>query len=84
VEEVAVMSNDVDMISAEDATRVVRPEFGAWTWPRVVEVMISDSFKVEGLLGQHAANGDPLAHAYALNFLETLYSNGYALVRLRP
>jgi hypothetical protein len=84
IDEVQEYRRQMHVLSAEEATTVRRPADAAWAWPEVVGVMISDSLKVTGRLGLHAANGDPLAHAYALNFIETLYRNGYAVVRLRP
>jgi hypothetical protein len=72
----------VKFISAEEATHVERPARGPWVWPRLVETMISDSFRVTGCVGLNAANGDPLSHAFAVNMLETLYRLGYAVVKL--
>lgn len=73
------------VIPEKEATKVVRSPRDPWEWPAVAYTMISDSFKVLGTngLGANALNGDPLQLAYAVNFLESLYANGYAVVKLK-
>lgn len=71
----------VKIFSREEATTVRRPP-ELWEWPDIANVMVSDSYKVDKQLHLHTANGDPLQLAYAVNFLETLYARGYAVVQL--
>ena len=74
------------LISKAEATTVIRPENGPWKWPEVASAMISDSMKVQGAdqtIWASAANGDPLTYAYAVNFLDSLYRCGYAIVDTR-
>lgn len=66
-------------LTAREATHVERPERGPWEWPEPVGVMISDSYKVTRTTGERSADGEPLAHAYAVNFLEALYRYGWTL-----
>lgn len=71
------------VISREEATSVQRGP-GSWRWPRLVEVIISDSWDTFPVHTARAANGGPLDMEFALNFLESLYRAGYAVVGPRP
>jgi hypothetical protein len=75
------MASELRVLSEEEATTVERPEHEAWKWPEPVFVMISDSYKVNQKLSQRAVNGDPLEYAFALNFLESLYANGWVVAK---
>lgn len=70
------------ILSKEEATKVERPERGPWTWPYVATVAIGDSIKVLGVTGAKAVNGDHLPYAFAINFFETLYAEGYVIAKL--
>lgn len=85
------------VFTREEATTVERPKNGPWTWPEPVDVMISNTYKFEpvgslqwredrGVYRHHMFDlsqmGDPLMFAIALNMLETLYRNGYAVVQM--
>lgn len=85
------------VFTKDEATTVERPEHGPWAWPEPVDVMISNTAKFDpvnsfqwredrGVYSHHAFDlsrmGDPLMFAIAVNMLETLYSAGYAVVKL--
>jgi hypothetical protein len=75
----------VKLVTREEATTVVRVLGKPTRWPEVVGIMTGDCFKVSpGLVlsGVTADNGWPLEEAFAVNFLETLYGAGYAVVKL--
>ena len=71
------------LISREEATSLQRGP-GPWRWPQLVEVMVSDSWHTFPVHTARASNGGPLDMEFALNFLESLYRAGYAVVRPRP
>lgn len=70
------------VLSQAEATTVERPENDTWRWPVVASEMTSNAYAVECRPGASANNGDPLQLAYAVNFLESLYRRGYAVVKL--
>jgi len=67
----------------EAATQNNRSDSDRWVWSPVINTMVSDSHKVTMRYGQMAADGAPLAHAFALNFLETLYRGGFVIAERR-
>jgi hypothetical protein len=73
------------ILSKEEATKVERPEgMTPWSWPEPAFVAVSDCFRVLGVLGAKSAEDgeSPLSLALAVNFFETLYAAGYAIVKL--
>ncbi len=75
---------DQELISKRAATTVVRSKNGPCKWPRVAQVMTNDSFKVlNSIIQNFSVDGDPLELAFAVNFLESLYRCGYAVVKLK-
>jgi hypothetical protein len=73
------------ILSKEEATKVERPEgMAPWTWPEPAFVAVSDCFRVLGVAGARSAEDheSPLSLALAVNFFESLYEQGYAIVKL--
>lgn len=78
------------ILSKEEATHVDRPDtltghgYEPWNWPDPAHVAVSDCHRVLGVVGARSAeDGDsPLSLALAVNFFETLYAHGYAIVKL--
>ena len=81
--EVQALRESADaVIPREEATSVQRGP-GPWRWPRLVEIMVSDSWDTCPVPGIQAANGGPLDMEFALNFLASLYRAGFAVTRPR-
>jgi len=72
------------ILSREEATTVERPTGGyrPWKWPEPVNVAVSNCGLVSDHVFAKARNGDPLDFALAVNYFETLYDQGYAIVKL--
>jgi len=71
----------MSVIPAQEATTVKRPKDATWEWPPHIYAMVSDSVRFFGV-GNTWKNGGPMAMEVALNFTESLYRSGYAIVRL--
>lgn len=73
------------ILTREEATHVEKPEgWTPWTWPEPASVAVSDCHRVLGVAGARSAEDheSPLSLALAVNFFETLYEQGYAIVKL--
>lgn len=74
---------DMRILTREEATHFERSRGpGPWIWPEVVYIAISNTYDLIGVSGPRALNGDPLEFALAVRYLETLYDNGYVLVKM--
>jgi hypothetical protein len=72
---------DLRILSREEATTVVRPDRGPWTWPELVYVAIGNCYSLIGNMNVRALNGGPLEMELAANFITSLYDAGYVIAK---